>query len=37
MVAGFLGAVAPKRREKEEWGHRGEEEKLLRTVVPPLP
>ena len=35
--SGFLGAAAPKRREKEVRGHRGEEGKLLRTVVPPLP
>jgi len=26
---GFLGAKAPKQREREEWGYRGEEGKLL--------
>ena len=37
MVAGFLGAEAPKRREKDRLGRGEGKEKLLRTVVPFLP
>jgi len=37
MVAGFLGAEAPKRREKDRLGCGEGKEKLLRTVVPFLP
>ena len=35
--AGFLGAEAPKRREKDRLGRGEGKEKLLRTVVPFLP
>ena len=37
MVAGSLGAEAPKRREKDRLGCGEGKEKLLRTVVPFLP
>ena len=37
MVAGFLGAEAPKRREKDRLGRGEGKEELLRTVVPFLP
>ena len=35
--SGFLGAEAPKRREKDRLGRGEGKEKLLRTVVPFLP
>ena len=37
IIVGFLGAKAPKRRERAGWGLRGGAGKLLRIVVLPRP